>query len=377
MDILLVSKRFPPAPGGLEDQVAQIARRMVEKGHRVEVYSSDLYKDAPFQRMSQPLSTSQNRISVNRFKAIPIPGIRRRVTSLAPTMLLACLGRRDLPDVVHCHGLDLVALSASYAIGRRPKLLCTTHADPSVLSEWYFARILARFDGLVALTKREQTQMLRLGIDASRIRVIPSGIDVGALTSLPAPDFFRRKTRSESHLILYVGRIELSKGCHVLVQAVSLAQHRIGDCTIVFAGPDWGAQKYLELLSHQKGVRVVFTGNLTTRDLGSVLVASDVLVLPSFAEALSVSVLEAMFCGTPVVATRVGGIPSIVRNEETGLLVSTGDAPGLADAICRILEDRQLTSRMVANAKKLASEYSVENTVRKLERFYLDILETH
>jgi glycosyltransferase involved in cell wall biosynthesis len=246
-----------------------------------------------------------------------------------------------------------------------------------VLSGWYLARILARFDGLVALTKIEQTQMLRLGIDASRIRVIPSGIDVEAFRSLPAPDFFRRKIGVENHLILYVGRIELSKGCDVLIQAVSLAQRRIGDCTIVFAGPDWGAQEYLQLLSVQKRVRVVFTGNLATRDLGSVLVACDVLVLPSFAEALSVSLLEAMFCGAPVVATRVGGIPSIVRNEETGLLVSPGDRSGLANAICRILEDTQLTSRMIVNAKKLASKYSIENTVRKLERFYMDILETH
>lgn len=96
--------------------------------------------------------------------------------------------------------------------------------------------------------------------------------------------------------------------------------------------------------------------------------------MPSIKEAFGLSILEAMVCAAPVVATDVGGIPEITRNEVTGILVPPGDSLSLANAICRILEDPQVSSRLTANAKSSASHYSIENTVNGLERFYKDVL---
>jgi glycosyltransferase involved in cell wall biosynthesis len=108
--------------------------------------------------------------------------------------------------------------------------------------------------------------------------------------------------------------------------------------------------------------------------LRGALVACDVFVLPSFSESFPISILEAMLAGAPVVATRVGGISAIVHDGDTGLLVPPGDDKGLADAICRILKDRQLSARLATNAKSSASKYTIERTVNDLENFYSDIL---
>ncbi len=378
MDILLVTRRFQPAPGGAENQVSEIARRLTERSHRVVVFTTDLYRDVPFQRFRRLASQKCGRIEVRRYRAVPIPCRRKEGTSLAPSMLMSCLVKRNLPRIVHCHGLNLATVSALSLIQRRTcKTLCTTHHDPCTLSGGFIISILKRFDGLVALSEIERKRMLNLGLDGTKIRLIPNGIDIAAFKHLPHRESFRRRMGIQNHLILYAGRIDTEdKGCDVLVEAVSIAQHTIGDCTLVFSGPDWGSQEYLQTLSVQRKVRAVFTGTLDLEDLKSAFVACDVFVLPSVREAVGLSIIEAMLCGAPVVATRVGGIPSLVQDEETGLLVSPRDPRAMAEAICRIIQDRRLSTRLAARGRELGARYSIDSTVTQLERFYDQILQT-
>jgi glycosyltransferase involved in cell wall biosynthesis len=375
MQILLVTRRFPPAPGGVESQVFQIANLLAKRGHRVKVYASDLYSDIPLRRLRTGLVRYPNGIEISRHIALPVPWRMGKGTSFAPTMLLAIL-KMSSPDIVHCHGLNLFTVSSSSLIEglRNCKVICTTHVDPGLLSGRLTSLALRTFDGLVALTEIERERMLALGIQRAKIRVIPNGVDLAAFSDLPRRDYFRRRNGIADHLILYAGRISTLKGCEVLVEAVSLAQRRIGDCTLVLAGPDWGSQGYLRALCERRRVRTLFTGNLSSSELRSALVACDVFVLPSLSESFGISILEAMLAGAPVVATSVGGIPEIVRDEDTGLLVSPGDHADLAEAICRILGDPQLSTKLATSAKLSARRYTIERTVNELENFYNDVV---
>jgi glycosyltransferase involved in cell wall biosynthesis len=376
MRIVLITRRFPPAPGGVEKQVWEISHRLRRRGHAVSVHTSDLYSDIPLRRLSTGQHDYQG-IQVRRYVAIPIPFRRVQGTSLTPGMLFASVAATRAPDLVHAQGFNLVTVSAALLAQRakRSRTICTTHLDPNALSSGPAVKILSQFDGLVALTDIERELMLKLGLDGGKIRVIPNGIDTRTFSNPPHPTHFRSMLGIESRLILYAGRIDImSKGCDLLIEAVSLAQERIGECIVVFAGPDWGSQKYLQALSESKRVQVLFTGNLGSKDLMAAYVACDVLVLPSLTESLPVSILEGMLCGAPIVATRVGGVPSIVRHEDTGLLVPPGDSRELANAICRVLQDHQLSAHIVANARKLAGRYSIERTVAQLESFYAEIL---
>lgn len=376
MDILLITRRFPPAPGGVEAQVFQIAYQLVKRGHRVRVHASDLYSDIPLRRLARSNECTPEGIEISRYMAVPVPRRTSKGTSIAPTMLLAAL-RMNPPDLVHCHGLNLVTVSTSLSmqILRSCKVICTPHVDPTLLSGNLSAIVVRRFDGLVALTEIERKRMLEVGVDQSKIRMIPNGVDLDTFSNLPTRDYFRKKNRITNRLILYAGRIDTLKGCAVLIEAVSLLQHRMGDCTLLFAGPDWGSNGYLRELSDLRNVRTIFAGNLNPTELRSALVACDVFVLPSFSESFPISIIEAMLAGAPVVATRVGGIPEIVRDEYTGLLVSPGDPKALADAIRRILDDHQLSAELATNAKSSATKYTIERTVNELESFYRGILE--
>jgi glycosyltransferase involved in cell wall biosynthesis len=375
MNILLITRRFPPAPGGVETQVSQIAYRLAKRGHRVRVHTSDLYSDIPLRRLPRGYDHDTRGIEISRHMGVPVPRRMSKGTSFAPTMLLAVL-KMNSPDIVHCQGFNLLTVSASFLMQgvRKCKVICTPHVDPSLLAGNLSVIFVRRFNGLVALTKIERKRMLELGVDRSKIRMIPNGVDLDEFNDLPTRDYFRRENGIANHLILYAGRIDTLKGCAVLIEAVSLVQRRIGDCTLVFAGPDWGSTEYLRELSDRRKVPTIFTGNLSSRELRSALVACDVFVLPSFSESFPISILEAMIAGAPVVATRVGGVPALVHDQDTGLLVSPGDHEGLAEAICRILEDPQLSTSLATNAKASAGKYTIERTVNELESFYTEIL---
>jgi glycosyltransferase involved in cell wall biosynthesis len=366
MNILLVTRRFPPAPGGVETQVKEIGLGLEREGYQVQIFTTDLYSDIPFRRLSH-----EPQPNIRRCTSVLLPWRKSEGTSFAPGMLVN-LAKMTTPSIVHCHGLNLFAVSASLYIKqlRRCQAICTTHVDPANLDGKLIAGVLKMFDGLVALTEIERRQMLTLGVDPHKIEVIPGGVNVEAFRHLPSRDYFREEYGINGHFILYAGRISFEKGCDILVGATALAQRRIGPCTLVFAGPDWGASKLVQILSQQKDVCVLFTGNLSREDLRAALVACDVFVLPSLKEGLPLSILEAMLCGAPVVSTRVGGIPTLIQDGETGLLVLPKDEPGLADAMCRIVEDRQLSSRLAAGGKELAGKYSIDSTVKQLGRFY-------
>lgn len=379
MKLLLVTRRFPPAPGGVERLAEQIVVRLARRGHTTRVCTSDLYRDIPLRRLPHEHHTSKcEGVEIDRLTAIPIPGRKTEGTTFAPSVLVNLL-RTSPPDIVHCFGLNLFSVSASlYARTLwNCKMVCTTHVDPSALSNPLVSNLLSKFDGLVALTEVERERMLRLGLDESKVRVIPNGLDLDSYANLPNRERFRSKMGITDHLILYAGRIDTaSKGCDILVRAVPLVEQRVGDCTVVFAGPDWGSKQSLEELSRTLDVTAIFTGDLSRPELISALVACDVFVMPSIREAFGLSILEAMLCGAPVVASNVGGIPAIVRNKETGLLVSPGDPVGLAEAICTVLRDGRASSNVTHNAKAFASKHSIELTVGELEAFYKNIVAT-
>ena len=373
MRILLVSRRYPPAPGGVEYQLSEIARRLTLRGHNVAVYCSDLYSEIPFRRLASPKGYDHG-VIVHRFKAIPIPGRRNLGTILAPNMLAALIRRHQF-EIIHWHGLNLVTLSASLLLRRvqRCKIVCTLHSDPDI-GHPLVARFLGELDGLVALTEFERIALSNLSIDDSKIAVIPNGIDSDAFVRYEKTSDFRKRLGITGYFVLYSGRIDARKGCDILIEAVSEAQREIGRCTILFAGPDWGSTEYLRQLSLKKGVEAIFSGNLASNELRSAMMSCDVFVLPSYSESFPVSILEAMMAGAPVVATSVGGVPSIIQDGVTGLLTSPGDPHGLAKAICRVVQSKTLASYLTASAKKVAGKYTIENTVEGLERFYNQIL---
>jgi glycosyltransferase involved in cell wall biosynthesis len=171
--------------------------------------------------------------------------------------------------------------------------------------------------------------------------------------------------------IIFLGQIVERKGIHVLVEAMARLK---GEAELLVVGGDWSAPGYaadIDARARLLGVDSWIHFENHRSDVGALLSTADVLVLPSFAEARPRTLIEAMSMGIPVVATTVGGVPSIVAHEETGLLVPAGDSGALADALGRLVRSPALRDRFGATARRHAArEFCAERTAEKYMRMY-------
>ncbi len=175
-------------------------------------------------------------------------------------------------------------------------------------------------------------------------------------------------------LVGTIGRLHPVKGLHYFLEAAQLVSltHPGVKFLVVGSGP-------LEQDLRQKASdlniadKVLFTGYYP--EIQRVLAILDILCLPSISEGMGLVLLEAMFFGKPVVASKVGGVPELVRHEENGLLVPPGDPILMAASISRLLDDKVLAARLGANGQRRFQEFSLERMLERTQKLYQEILQ--
>jgi glycosyltransferase involved in cell wall biosynthesis len=178
-------------------------------------------------------------------------------------------------------------------------------------------------------------------------------------------------TRTGLPRLVFLGQLVERKGLDVLVEAFAQMQM---PAELLLAGGDWNAPGFPQRIKTRAGElgvasRICFENH--RQDVGAILSTADVFVLPSFSEARPRSIIEAMSLGVPVVATAVGGVPSLVTDEHTGLLVPPGDAPRLAAALDRLVRRPDLRQRFGAAGRRRAEqECRADRTAREYVRVY-------
>jgi glycosyltransferase involved in cell wall biosynthesis len=156
--------------------------------------------------------------------------------------------------------------------------------------------------------------------------------------------------------LVFLGQLVERKGLHVLIEALA---HLQGASELLIAGGDWSAPGYpqrLKAMAQDAGVASDIHFENHRQDVGAVLSTADVFVLPSLSEARPRSIIEAMSLGIPVVASDVGGIPSLVTHGETGLLVPAGEPMALAAALDRLIQSPALRHRLGAAGRRRVEE---------------------
>ena len=209
------------------------------------------------------------------------------------------------------------------------------------------------------------------------ITVVPNGADAAVFMPRdPAEARRRLGIPAEGPVISYVGKLVPRKGVDTLIEAMGiLAARAAGTPRLVMAGIG-GMREPLEQRAAQLDVadRITWLGKVPHDDVGWVMSAGDVFVLPSLSEGLPTVVCEAMACGLPVVATAVDGTPEIVDDPATGLLVQPHDAGGLAAALARVLDDPDMARAMGAEAlRRSEAEYTWAANARRMEQVYAQV----
>jgi glycosyltransferase involved in cell wall biosynthesis len=219
------------------------------------------------------------------------------------------------------------------------------------------------------------------GYNPKNIVVIPNGVDLSRFDGPREDQRIRQEFgfAPDTPVVAVVSRLTRLKGIENFLEAAAALKPRYPDARFLIVGEtsphDRPYLKELTDLAARLGVadRVTFTG--LRSDVAAVLASATVAVMPSLNEALSNVLLESMAAGAPVVATRVGGTPEALIDGDTGLLVEPGDSAAIATAVARLLDDRQLATRLGRSARALiADKFSVDRMVRSTEQLYLSLL---
>jgi D-inositol-3-phosphate glycosyltransferase len=251
--------------------------------------------------------------------------------------------------------------------------------------------VLAKADRLIVATLAERAQLEFLyGAGNRNMTIIPPGVDTSHFYPIP-PD--EAKTvigiPQQDDMILYVGRIEPLKGVDTLIRAVA-KMHKTGVLqryphylSIIGGDPNASEEEInqemvrLQALCRDLGVgdMVVFLGKRSQDLLPYYYSAANVLVMPSHYESFGMVALEAMACGTPVVASQVGGLAFLVQDGVTGYVVPDGDPDILGDRLTRLISDPDLREKMCEQSAEHAQGYAWERITEQMLGVYEDVLQ--
>lgn len=302
---------------------------------------------------------------------------RGRVDWRALREIRECI-RTDSADLVHTHGYkaDLYGYLAARREGKPVVATCHNWVGGTAALRIYNRldrMVLRKFSAIAAVSGDVAQSLLASGIAAGRIRTIANGISVEAFAGAQ-PASFPEIQVSCGKVIGMVARLDLQKGFEYLLQAVRELCRSFAGIRVIIAGegPDRAAiQSMVQNFGLQSHVLLAGQRN----DMPAVYAAMDIFVLPSLNEGLPMTVLEAMASARPVIATRVGAVPSVVLDGETGLLVEPRDAAGLAKAISKLLTDPDLGRRLGARAREwVRQNYTSDAMAQKYRQMYEEVL---
>jgi len=358
--ILMVTEWSPCIYGGVASQVKLLSKWLTSRGHEVSI----LFKEGECK--------CQNAIKVNA--VIPLD------YHIVPPSIqeVKCAIKRIKPDIVHVHHsftpLSLIAVGASTKL-KIPCIL-TNHSLPPTnnINHWMGISYITPHrwllkPTLVTAVSYSAADFIRrfLGLK-SEVKVIPNAVDTDEFK--PYVPFHRREDA-----ILYLGRLVHRKGVHILIRAMKHLRRCGIRARLIIAGKGY-MEPFLKIIASNIE-DITFMGAVKEVEKPRIYAMAKVFVLPSLAgESFGVVLLEALSSGTPVVATRVGGIPEIIQCGIEGILVNPGDPIELGGAIKCILSSPNDWLDMSRQARRKAVErFSIDRVGKLYEDAYLETIE--
>jgi glycosyltransferase involved in cell wall biosynthesis len=364
MRVLVVSGIWPPDVGGPASHAPEVADWLHAHGHAVEVVTTAAAAPAPRPYPVHWVSRS-----------LP-PGLRhaRVVVEIA----------RRRADVVYATTMPgRTALACSL---RRRRFVLKLAGDPAferALRRGAYAGTLDRFDREAQGVRVRVLRALRnaavrraahvvtpssflrdlavsWGVAPDRVTVLPN---TAPAVALPPREELRARLGVDGPTLAFAGRLTRPKALGIALEALG----SVPDVSLVLVG-DGEERAELERRAATLNGRVRFLGPQPRERVLETVAAADALLLSSTWENFPHAVVEALSVGTPVIATRVGGVAEVVRDGENGLLVPPGDASALAEAIRTFFADAELRERLSAGAADSAAEYAPDRIYSQLER---------
>jgi len=388
MKIIQICEQFKPSIGGVQNYVYALSHEL-SKRHNVTVFTSDLIEGLDLTLKPPSYEKISDNFNIYRFKTYPPYYISYvRAYGMIPP-LIRNLAKSDV-DLIHSHSFIAIHTNAAALLSKLKKnpFVLTIHSFGENPSNFYsdmftkvynssIGKITLKFaDKVIVLSSEAKVYFLQLGVDEEKIRIVPNGIDYKRFANFHPKVNFKQRYSINGKVVLFVSNLQQRKGAQYLLKAAPQILREVPNTSFVIVG-DGPYRKYLEDLSNRLHIKnkVIFTGSLSDQELLEAYHIADVFVLPSAFEGLPTVILEAMASGVPIVATKVGGIPSIVQDGITGFLINYGDTKQIAEAVINILSDESLAQKMGENGKRISKNYDWQIICKKIEDVYQEVIQ--
>lgn len=362
MKIILFTARFrPEGMGGTEVLAYHLAKGLAQNGHEVLVLASG-GKQLPAGRMPEGFS-------VERIPYPRIPFFGMLVFLLrAPWRM-----RKFRPDVVHCLSVNM---GISAMLSGLPYTVWCVGLD--VNGAWKFKGILlpmvlGKAAAVASLTVDMKNKVQRFC--RQEITLVPSGVDVSRFGGLEKSAMrVRHEIPADRPVIVFVNRLVDGKGVEHLLAAMELLTSHIPHALLLLVGEGdrrGALQRAAKNLVAADCVR--FLGAVPHDQVPEYLAAADAFVLPSFSEGMPVSLVEAIAAGLPVVASNIPGIAEVVADTANALLVPPGEAEALAEALAKVLENKEAARAMGDANREKAKQYAWGRITDAFEKLFASV----
>ena len=349
--------------GGLEKILTTIVLNLDRKKYNVSVwclreggfFANKLVKEGIDVKILH-ISTSRNPLSIHK--------------------LYKLLKSRKF-DIIHTHAYSAGTIGRISAfLAGVPVIISHNHSVYDYYNkyyhfvEWLLCLITDKIICVSDIVRKFTNETQR--INANKLITIHNGIDsVCSVTGKEASDIRKELGIPHNHsIICTIAHMEEHKGIKYLLESASLLLQSRNDISFLLVG-EGALKEELKRLSTDLKIEknVIFTGERS--NIPEILSLTDIFVLPSLREGLGLAILEAMACGKPVIATNVGGVPEIVKDGVTGILVSPKDPEALHTAMKELLDDKEMQKKMGANGKKVCNEkFNSKVMVGQIENLY-------
>jgi L-malate glycosyltransferase len=366
-----------PTYGGSGAVATELGLELAARGHEIHIIS---YAQ-PFRLPGFREGVFFHEVEMEQYPLFEHPPY-----TLALAVAMHEVARDHEIDLLHVHYAIPHAASAWLARemldgASGPRVITTLHGTditltgqhPSFHSITRFS--IQRSDGITAVSSflRDETER-SFGVEGERIRVIPNFVDTERYRRDREPCHRSVLAPGGEKIVMHVSNFRGVKRVEDVIRVFARMRRRVEARLVMIGdGPD---RPRAQQRAHELGVgdHVLFLGKHTSVD--ELLSCADLFLLPSESESFGLAALEAMACGAPVVATRVGGLPEVVADGEAGFLFPLGDVDGMAEAAAAILEDEARWREMSETARRIAVErFDTDRVVPVYEAYYREILE--
>lgn len=359
--ILIPVLHYYPVIGGLETWTQNTAERL-SKESEIFIVTGKVE--------NQPRRETKNGVNIFRTSLFVLKDLSYSspfyILSTLPFIFLKSFSliKKKKINLCHCQGFLSGFLGYCFSVLTKTPYIVTIQREER--SKGFLRKLVYR-NAKICLAPSSAVKGYFEDIGCKDIEVIPNGIDLERFKNLDRQRNREKLGLKDEFVIMTVARLEKVKGIEYLIEAVKIFQPSITNFKLIIIG-DGTERNNLANLVHNLNLKdkIKFLGPIPNLKIPGYLIAADCSVVPSLKEGFGIVILEAMAAGLPVIGTKVGGIPDIIKNGENGILIEPKNPEAIAKAILNLFSNSEFAKKLVQNAKTDLKKYDWNNIAQRV-----------